>query len=61
MNALLEKYRGDGFEDMYCTSYRDGVAFSKDKVELMWEQWKARAWSNNLDERDYENAKLADE
>ena len=31
MNALLEKYRGDDYDDRYCQGYRDGVAFSKEK------------------------------
>ena len=61
MNELLEKYRGEGFDDMYCKGYRDGVVFSKEKAELMWENWKAKSWSDGIDERDLQNAKAEHE
>ena len=56
MNALLEKYRGDGYEDRYCQGYRDGVAFSKEKVEQMWEEFRGMMWSNTRDNDDYQRA-----
>ena len=56
MNALLEKYRGDGFEDMYCKGYRDGVVFSKEKVDEMWSEFKGLLWSEMKDNEDMASA-----
>jgi len=57
MGRIQEQARGDGYEDMYCKGYASGVEFSKEKVEQMFEQWKARVWSDEMDAEDMRRAK----
>ena len=56
MEILLQKYN-EGADAEYYKGYKSGIEFSKEKVEQMWEQWKARTWSDGIDERDFELAK----
>lgn len=57
MEILMEKYSSEGWTDMYCKGYLDGLRFSCDKVEQFSHGGNAMAEDVSA-RKPSENAKL---
>ena len=63
MSSFEEKAKEELEIRRWLSGYRAGLQYASELAgwlttkDEMFERWKAQAWSNGLDERDYENAK----
>lgn len=55
MEIVLQKYNAN-IDATYYMGYKHGIEFSKEKVDEMWEEFKARLWSDMKDEDDMARA-----
>ena len=64
MRYLQERMAEKEKDKQWVEGYCQGLQFASELAgwlttkDEMFERWKAQSWSNGLDERDYENAKM---
>ena len=64
MKEWQEKQEAKEADKPWVEGYCQGLQYASELAgwlttkDEMFERWKAQSWSNGLDERDYENAKM---